>query len=227
MFLASLSSRTLHSIDPLTRWAGSIINRFVPEAKRVLDYRPIFSIAVRDDFPVKTKPFIYKSLYEDFKGRATVFKDLKGERPFDIIIALDDVDRAADVPGFFRTVSSLQKERGLLFLTANTSSGFEYQVLGEHSPRLVIPDRLNLLSVEAMRAQLESHGYRVLDISTPNKLDVAFVLEHLEELGEEKIPYFLKYLFTKRDESVLQSLQDFLQLNHLSSYCRIAAQKIR
>lgn len=226
MFLPSLPSRTVHSINPLSLWVGSIIKRFAPHAERVLDYRPwTFSIAVRPDFPVKSKPFVYKPLYTEFKGKVTELKKLSGT--FDVVISLDDIDRESDMGEFFSTVSKLQKPGGLLFLTGNTASGFEYQVLGEYSLRLVIPDRLNLLSIEAIRALLNKYGYTILDISTPNKLDVEFVREQLESNKNIQVSGFLKYLLTQRDETVLQSFQDFLQLSHLTSYCRIAAQKIK
>lgn len=227
MFLPTLETRTLHSIDPLARWVGSIINRFRPDAKKVLDYRPkSFSIVLRDDFPIRTKPFVYRPIYIDFHNKVTELKTLS-RAVFDVVIAFDDLDREADVSTFFRNISKLQKKGGLLFLTTNTASGFEYLVLGEHSPRLVLPDRLNLLSTEALRMRLEENGYKILDVSTPNKLDVEFVLEQIKRNSKIEISYFLEYLLKRRDESVLQSFQDFLQLSHLTSYCRIAAQKIR
>ncbi len=226
MFLPSLPSRTLHSINPLALWVGSIIKRFAPDAKTVLDYRPwTYSLAVREDFPVKTKPFVFAPLRINLGKNVTELKELKGS--YDVILSLDDVDREASPGQYFAKMGKMQKKGGLLFLTGNTASGFEYLMLGKHSPRLVIPDRLNLLSIEALRMQLEKNGYSILDISTPNKLDVEFVRDQIKENKDIEVSRFFTYLFNHRDETVLQSFQDFLQLSHLTSYCRIAARKIK
>lgn len=226
MFLPSLESRTLHTINPLALWVGSIIKRFLPEAKTVLDYRPwTYSLAIRDDFPVKGKPFVYEPFFVELGKNVTHLKDLKGT--YDVILSLDDVDRESNPSEYFKKLGKMQKKGGLLFITGNTASGFEYLMLGKDSPRLVIPDRLNLLSIEALRVQLEKNGYSILDISTPNKLDVEFVRDKIRENKEIEVPHFFRYLFEQRDETVLQSFQDFLQLSHLTSYCRIAARKIK
>lgn len=226
MFLPSLESRTLHTINPLALWVGSIIKRFAPDAKTVLDYRPwTFSLVTREDFPIKTKPFVYEPLHINLGKNVTHLKELKGS--YDVILSLDDVDREVSPSEYFTKLGKMQKKGGLLFLTGNTASGFEYLMLGKDSPRLVIPDRLNLLSIEALRLQLEKNGYTILDISTPNKLDVEFVRDKLHENKNIEVSDFFRYLFEHRDETVLQSFQDFLQLSHLTSYCRIAARKIK
>ena len=226
MFVPTFAARERNHITPLVRWAGSIVRRLAPKADSILDYRPnSFSILGHKEFPALKKYYFHKPLYIKPTGETTEIKSLSN-RFFDVVVAFDDMDREASVSDFLFKLSAVQKKGALLFLTANTASGFEYQILGEHSPRLVIPDRINLLTVEAIKERLTVVGYKVLDISTPNKFDVSFVKDEILRNRSIEVSDFLRYLFENRDDTVLQSLQDFLQLNHLASYCRIAAQKV-
>ena len=135
------------------------------------------------------------------------------------------VERVFDPKKLFDDAYHACKKNGLFILTSATSSGFEYQVLGEHSPNLIAPDRLNLLSLESLTNQIENAGFEIIEMSTPGRLDVEMVKRAYENNPEIMIEPFWKYLFKYRDENALKSLQEYLQRFQLSSHVRIAAIK--
>ena len=121
--------------------------------------------------------------------------------------------------------SKMCAKNGVLFLTLNSGSGFEYQVLGRDSHRLVPPSRLNLLTIETVENILLKHGFEFIDLSTPGKLDVDIVLKTLQDDYSVPMSGFVSYILKKRGPLVWESLQQFLQSNNLSSFLRIAARK--
>ena len=110
-------------------------------------------------------------------------------------------------------------------MTSATSSGFEYQVLKEHSPNIIVPDRLNILALEALVDQIEKAGFEVIELSTPGRLDVEIVKRAYEKDPNIPLDSFWKYIFDSRDANALHSFQEYLQQFRLSSHVRIAAIK--
>lgn len=143
----------------------------------------------------------------------------------DVFTAFEVIERLFDPASFIREAYAKCRDGGLFFLTTNTGSGFEYQVLNGKSPRLHPPDRLNLLSIEALQDLLTGAGFELIELSTPGRLDVEIVRSAADSDPSVKLPEVLRYIFQHRDEKAWHSLQDFLQQNRLSSYLRIAARK--
>ena len=110
-------------------------------------------------------------------------------------------------------------------MASTTSSGFEYQVLGEHSPNIIPIDRVNLLSLEALTGQVERAGFEIIEVSTPGRLDVEIVQKAFEKDPSIPLHPFWQYIFCHRDVHAMHSLQEYLQQYQLSSHVRIAAIK--
>lgn len=223
--------RRSHQIHPLQAWAKSIVKSRTTRFVHALDYEQKFlsmwDAAFVSHFPALERisvtglasakaetPFVKKVSLHRVKPRSV-----------DIVTALDVLDRAPDPRETVKTLASLCRRGGVLLLTTNTGSGFEYLVLGAHSPRLIPPDRLNLLTVEAITGLLTKHGFELLDVSTPGKLDMQVVHQAFRENPEVSVGPFLEHLFRFRSPLALESFQNFLQLNAMSSYLRIAAVK--
>lgn len=228
----SMAARRRHQLFPLYVWLVDLIKDYKPEARVVVDYEPkYFSLFLPDkNFYTKFEKIIFINplvLERNFSTKnikvINNFSDLKNK--VDVFTAFEVLDREFDPTSFIRQVSKACRKGGLFLLTANTISGFEYQILGKNSQRLVPPDRLNLLSIEAIHQLLTNEGFRILDISSPGKLDVEIVANTFKNNPNIDMPEFLKYMFKHRSEDVWENLQDFLQLNKLSSYLRIVAIK--
>ena len=123
-----------------------------------------------------------------------------------------------------RKVLNLLKQGGLCFITSLLSSGFEVQMLGEKSDIFVPPERMNILSYEGMNALIEKlSGFEILEFSTPGVLDILNVANRLEDLNNSA---FFKYIFNERQDSeIINSFQDYLQMNRLGTFARLVLRK--
>lgn len=126
---------------------------------------------------------------------------------------------------FLTQLRDLLAERGVLFLTARTVSGFDLQVLWDRTPYIFVPDHLNLLSVEGIERLLSRAGLEALEISTPGQLDVELVMDATRADSSIEVPRFLRYMLAKRSDDTLADLQAFLQKHRLSSHVRVAARR--
>jgi hypothetical protein len=83
---------------------------------------------------------------------------------------------------------------------------------------------MNLFSYEGMTDLVENaNGFDLLEFSTPGVLDISNVVKHLETLSNSE---FFKYIFKDReDPEILNSFQDFLQMNRLGTFGRLVLRK--
>ncbi len=223
-------TRRAHQVQPLQTWAKSIVKHRAEQFTHALDYEQKF-VSIWDDEFIAHLPRLKRvsvtgpaNAVGTKKSQQVSLKDIR-PKSVDIITALDVLDRARDPQTTVEILASLLRPKGILLLTTNTGSGFEYLVLGGHSPRLMPPDRLNLLTVEAITDTLTKNGFELLDVATPGKLDMQVVQTALSENPAIQVGPFLEHLFKFRSATALESFQNFLQLNSMSSYLRIAAVK--
>ena len=138
--------------------------------------------------------------------------------------AFNILEHMANPGDFIESAYQALAPGGLLVMTTRSGSGFDIQVLWEHAN--VFPlEHINLISVEGMRKLLNSTGFKMLEVSTPGRLDVQIVERTLQQQGEKIIPRFVAYFLKHRDQYAREKLQHFLQENLLSSYMRVVAQK--
>lgn len=227
--------RQRHQISPIAYWLLSIINNHFANRKiRVVDYKPCFTpiwnikeLENKINHLTLVDPVLLQNKKLVFKNKISVvnnISDLPGQA--DIITAFGELEREYNPLKTIKQISKKCKKGGLFLLTTNSMSGFEYQVLGENSHRIVPPYRLNLLTIKALSEALRREKFEMIDLSTPGKLDVQITAATIKNNNAMKVNGFFKYLFTHLDEKSLQSFQDFLQLNKLSSHLRVAAKKL-
>ena len=226
-------SRYRHQVSPAAHWVLEIVDEYLPEAKVLLDYNSKYadflgmvSESQKLEKVISISPELPKEESVLSRGNVVVYDDLNLiKEKVDLFTALEVIDRIFNPIAFFKDAYDICQKGGLFFLTTNTVSGFEYQVLKEKSPRLHPPDRMNLLSIEAIHDRLTEAGFEVIELSTPGRVDVEIVRNALESNPEVALPEFFEYIFKKRDENTWHTLQEFLQRNRLSSYVRVAARK--
>lgn len=213
----SLADRKAHYVAPLQAWVQDVVREaFGEPVPQVVEYMPSYysNLAGMGSEVLSVLPKHMDVLASDVAvGSASVLG------MFDVI------DRVVDPKAVLQQAASYLKQDGVLCLTVNTGSGFEYQVLGNASHRLVLPDRLNLLSIGAIERLLEAVGFEVLELSTPGKLDMSIIEKTVRAHPEVSFPHFITYLLSQRNGGVHTSLQSFIQLNNLGSFVRIAARK--
>jgi hypothetical protein len=225
-------ARYRNQMFPLGQWVLELADEYLPETGTFIDYRSKYpglldAMSESGKFGeiITVKPELAGD--KDLLPGGIVIRDEMGEgkEEADVFTAFEVIERIFDPAEFIRKAYGVCKSKGLFFLTTNTGSGFEYQVLNGKSPRLHPPDRLNLLSIEALQDLLTGAGFELIEVSTPGRLDVEIVRNAAANDPSIKLPVFLRYLFSQRDEKAWHSFQGFLQENQLSSFLRIAARK--
>lgn len=217
---------------PRIHWIMDLVDEFLPSADSMLDYQskyPFFlekivsqkifkNVAACDDLLLEQR---------NLSGEGIKFASSTEVRAgqWSVMTAFDSLERMANPDLFFQLAKRCCASKGLLLMTTATSSGFEYQVLGEAAPNINPINRMNLLSLEAIQKKIKAAGFEILELSTPGRLDAEIVKNTLANQPNLKIDPFWKYVFKHRGDETVHSLQEFLQLNQLSSHVRIAAQK--
>ncbi len=122
---------------------------------------------------------------------------------------------------FINSCHSILAENGLLILTTLNWEGFDIQLLREKSKSIHPPHHINFFTPESLSTLLENNGFKVLEVSTPGKLDVDIARKQREDIDN---PFILKLL--SLDEEKLLKFQSFLQDAKLSSHMMIVAKAI-
>jgi hypothetical protein len=146
------------------------------------------------------------------------------EASMDAVFLFEALDRSVEPFELLRKASDSLKQGGLCFITSLLSSGFEVQLLGEKSEIFVPPERMNIFSYEGMNALIEKlGGFEILEFSTPGVLDIPNVVNRLADLN---CSAFFKYIFNERQDSeIINSFQDYLQMNRLGTFGRLVLRK--
>lgn len=147
------------------------------------------------------------------------------EKKFDVVFLPDTLawlEKPADI---FRWVMDHLNPKGFCFLTTIFSSGFDVMTLKGLSNYFVPPERLNLFSFEALNQLVRKFSFEVLECSTPGVLDVQNIYEVFKKDPEVLHPNIKYILHARETVSLLNSFQEFLQVNRLSSQGRMVLQK--
>ena len=171
---------------------------------------------------------IAESIKEE-KGFEVINKSIRSVDSTEInanaVTAFAVFDHVFNLKVFLNAVKSLLTDRGLLFFTTSTISGFDLQVLWNNSKTLFPPDKINLLSIEGIIKLLERCGFEIIELSTPGQLDVELVKNAMQNNDKLKVPRFISYFLKNRDKNAHRSFQEFLQQFKLSSHVRVAARR--
>ncbi len=216
---------------PRLRWVSELADEFLDSPGVFLDMEtkyPFFLRQLSENKIFKSiiayRPKVYEQSGLMPQGVSVISDSSVYAGKADVLSAFDLLERVFDPAELLRRAHELCRAGGLFLITTSTSSGFEYQVLGDNAPNINPVNRMNLLSLEAIKKLFDDHGFEIIELSTPGRLDVEAVYrEFLKESGA--IHPFWQYIFKTRNEYTRHSLQDFLQLNCLSSHVRIAARK--
>ncbi len=230
---SKMKSRSKNVFSYRIQWITGLIEEYLPDARIFLDYGTKYPTLLHEVNDTRFFKSIISLLPICFEQESLFPENVKIVRngtaiegnSIDIFAAFEVVERAFEPVKLFKDAYACCKRNGLFIITTTTSSGFEYQVLGEHSPNLIPTDRLNILSLEALTGQIEKAGFEIIEVSTPGRLDVEVVKKTFERNPDIPLNPFWKYIFRYRNESALHSLQEYLQQFQLSSHVRIAAIK--
>lgn len=221
---------------PRLQWIIDIAEEFLPHAKTVADFCDRNRDYIREflqssfvDNKIIVNPYVKTD--EIFVGNESVqiVTDYalasQHKKRVDIVTAFEVIDCTSDVNLLLKTVKDILVPGGLFFITTISISGFDLQVLWEHSKSIIPPDRINVFSHVGLTELFKRYDFEVLEFSTPGRLDLDIVRNALKNNAELPVPRFIKALVSREDEQLDNDFQEFLQINKLSSFVRVVLRK--
>lgn len=170
------------------------------------------------------------SLAEDSRQRGfpIIEKTMEAVQPEDtqpsFMTAFEVVEHLLAPDVFLRAIYHVLKPGGVILFTTLTISGFDLQILWQHSKTIYPPQHLNFMSVDGLNRLLQRCGFDNIEIETPGELDVDIVRNMALADSSIALPHFVKSLINS-DEVTRQNFQNFLKANLMSSHVRCVARK--
>jgi len=143
-----------------------------------------------------------------------------------ILTSFELVEHLRDPFAFLKCAFDGIKRGSFLLFTTLNSAGFDLRMLWDKSLAFIPPLHLVFFNPKSIEILLKKAGFKIIDISTPGKLDWNIV--------EEKIKYnsaFLKsdkfwYLFAQEgSDKAKAELQNWISNNKFSSHMMVLARK--
>lgn len=222
-------------IKPRFDWIIGLTAEYFSQAKSLVDintahYGYIEEMLAAERFKKKIliNPFLDTGslkLSSEIKIINSKIEEVHLEDKADVVCLFEVIDRASEVDVLFNRIYDMLSPGGLCFITTVLISGFDLQVLWDKAENLCPPDRMNLFTVEGLKALFDRRGFECIEFSTPGILDVEIVEKASQQNKDLQLPRFVKYILENRDENVKRSFQQFLQANLLSSYARVLIRK--
>jgi SAM-dependent methyltransferase len=136
--------------------------------------------------------------------------------------AFEVLEHVYDPLTFLRASSNAVTAGGLLFFSTLAASGFDIQVLWEHSRSVSPPQHLNFPTVAGLERLVARAGLEVVEITTPGQLDVDIVRNRLLAHPDLTVPRFARTL-AAADETARNAFQQVLREHRLSSHVQCVA----
>jgi len=144
---------------------------------------------------------------------------------FDVIVSFEVIEHLFSPKNFLQHIFHLLKPGGIVILSCPNGKGFDIQVLREISDT-IDHEHLNYFNPFSISTLLNSCGFKILEISTPGKLDAELVRKKVlnDEFNLSYSP-FLQHILIEKWDLLGNSFQHFLIENVLSSNMWAVAQR--
>jgi len=148
-----------------------------------------------------------------------------GEISAGVITSFEVLEHLYEPGKFLEGIWSMLQPGGVLLLTTLTCSGFDIQLLREHSKSIYPPHHISLMSVDGIEQLVKRCGFDLLELTTPGRLDVDIVYNIVAQDPSIELPRFAKQIIHNSADDVKANFQEFLSNNRLSSHIRVIARK--
>lgn len=235
MLPASEEARREKITRPRADWVLDGMAEYVPSARRLIDVshhgRGLVELLADENSGLVE--LVAAGMTADLEGvstsrlhvQPTRVADLPCHGPVDVVVAIDALDRAADLGALVGAFEQLLAPGGVVFATAPVASGFEIQTLWERSPTVIPPDKLNLPTVAGLQQIFAAPTWEILELSTPGMFDVEMVRRAIEAEPDAPWPRVVRALVERTDDAGRTALVELLQSRRLTSFARLVAKR--
>jgi SAM-dependent methyltransferase len=142
----------------------------------------------------------------------------------DLVICFEVLEHVYDPLAFVRTLASLARPGGYVFVSTLCVDGFDIQTLWDRSNSIFPPHHINFMSVTGFERLFERAGLVDVDVTTPGQLDVDIVRNATKNIPELVTGQrFLRHILD--DQELAATFQRFLAENRLSSHAWVIGKK--
>ena len=163
---------------------------------------------------------------EGFRVVESWVEELDDTLQADCVTAFEVLEHAFDPAAFLSGCAHLLRPGGTLIFTTLAISGFDLQVLWEHSRQISPPQHLNFPSVAGIEHVIRRLGLEVVRITTPGRLDVDIVRNAVHDRADLPVSRFVRNL-VDAPEPTREAFQTFLQQHRLSSHLHCVVRSTR
>jgi SAM-dependent methyltransferase len=142
----------------------------------------------------------------------------------DIIVSFEVIEHLFAPSLFLAQCARLLRPGGLLVLSCPNGEGFDVAMLGEKA-LAIDGEHVNLFNPRSLSRLVASHGFALLEATTPGRLDAEFVRDAALK-GEIELDPFLRRVLIDEWEALGWKFQEFLAGNGLSSHMWLAARRL-
>jgi SAM-dependent methyltransferase len=142
----------------------------------------------------------------------------------DVVVSFEVIEHLFAPHLFLAQCARLVRPGGLLILSCPNGEGFDIAMLGAKA-LAVDAEHVNLFNPRSLSRLVTTHGFEVLEATTPGRLDAEFVREATLK-DEIALDPFLRRVLIEEWESLGWPFQQFLAANGLSSHMWLAARRL-
>jgi len=137
----------------------------------------------------------------------------------DLVVCFEVLEHVDDPLKFITVLKKMVRPGGYLFVSTLCIDGFDLKVLWDKSSQISPPHHINFHSIKGFDALFTRAGLSDIQITTPGKLDVDIVKNHIKNNSITAVGLdgrFIQSLLGNEEKSNL--FQNFLAQNQLSSH---------
>jgi 2-polyprenyl-3-methyl-5-hydroxy-6-metoxy-1,4-benzoquinol methylase len=143
---------------------------------------------------------------------------------FDVLVSFEVIEHLFAPKLFLAQCARLVRPGGLIVLSCPNGQGFDIAQLGA-AALAVDAEHVNLFNPASLARLVAAHGFAVLEVTTPGRLDAEFVREAALK-GEIALDPFLRRVLVEEWDRLGWPFQQFLAANGLSSHMWLAARRL-
>lgn len=157
------------------------------------------------------------SVVEEFLERVDGGQLPTGPKAF---VSFELFEHLHDSEVFLRQLTTLMQSGDVFFFTTLSGMGVDIQVLWEESKSISL-QHLNFFNPKSVRMLLERHGFRVLHVDTPGRLDIDILYNNQTRITDR----FWRNFLASATQEEMQRWQDFVADQGRSSHMHVICQR--
>ncbi len=143
---------------------------------------------------------------------------------YDVAFAWELIEHLLEPDAFLQNVRHVLKEDALFILSTPNEKSLETRSLQTASSNIVF-DHVRLYNPRAIETLLQRNGFKVIELTTPGKLDAEKLQRYYQDHPEALKDPSLQFLLEENNEDAMRALQDTLVQTKQSSHMRVIAVK--